>query len=97
MCCFATTLMLLGPRAAILIWWIWQPSRWDLAFSTWFWPLLGFIFAPWTTMSYVLVAPGGVNSLDWIWIGLGILADLAFWSGGAWGNRDRVRGSASTA
>ncbi len=71
MCCFATTLMLLGPRAAILIWWIWQPGRWDLAFSTWFWPILGFVFAPWTTMSYVLVAPGGVNSLDWIWIGFG--------------------------
>jgi hypothetical protein len=89
--------MLLGPRAAILIWWIWQPGRWDLAFSTWFWPILGFVFAPWTTMSYVLVAPGGVNSLDWIWIGLGIVADLAFWSGGAWGNRDRVGGSTSTA
>lgn len=93
MCCFATTLMLLGPRAAILIWWIWQPSRWDLAFSTWVWPILGFIFAPWTTMSYVLVAPGGVHSLDWIWIVLGVVADLAFWSGGYWGNRDRVPGA----
>ena len=95
MCCFVTTLMLLGPRAAILIWWIWQPGRWDLAFSTWVWPVLGFVFAPWTTMSYVLVAPGGVNSLDWIWIALGVLADLAFWTGGYRGNRDRVRGSAT--
>jgi hypothetical protein len=97
MCCFATTLMLLGPRAAILIWWIWQPARWELAFASWVWPVVGFIFAPWTTMSYVLVAPGGVQSLDWIWIVLGVLADVAFWSGGAWGNRDRVPGSTSTA
>lgn len=93
MCCFVTTLMLLGPRAAILIWWIWQPGRWDVAFSTWVWPVLGFIFAPWTTMSYVLVAPGGVNSLDWIWIVLGVIADLAFWTGGYRGNRDRVPGA----
>jgi hypothetical protein len=97
MCCFATTLMLLGPRAALLIWWIWQPARWDLAFSTWVWPIVGFIFAPWTTMSYVLVAPNGVHSLDWIWIILGVLADIAFWSGGAWGNKDRVPGSTSAA
>jgi len=89
--------MLLGPRAAILIWWIWQPARWELAFASWVWPVVGFIFAPWTTMSYVLVAPGGVQSLDWIWIVLGVIADVAFWSGGAWGNRDRVPGSTSTA
>ena len=26
-------LFLLGPRAAIIIWWIAQPGRWDAAFS----------------------------------------------------------------
>jgi hypothetical protein len=97
MCCFATTLMLLGPRAAILIWWIWQPVRWEAAFDSWFWPVAGFLVAPWTTLSYVLVATGGVVGFDWFWIVLGVLADIAFWTGGYWGNRDRVPGSATTA
>lgn len=89
MCCLFTTLALLGPRAGILVWWLLAPARWDLAFSGWLWPILGFVFAPWTTLSYVLVAPGGVTSLDWIWIAIGVLLDLSFWFGGAWGNRDR--------
>lgn len=92
MCCLVTTLFLLGPRAAILVWWLLDPTRWDLAFSTWLWPILGFFLAPWTTLSYVLVAPGGVHSLDWLWIALGVALDLSFWFGGAYGNRDRVPG-----
>lgn len=95
MCCFITVMGLLGPRAAMLVWWIWQPGRWDLAFSTWIWPVVGFVFAPWTTMAYVLVAPSGVQSLDWIWIALGLFLDLSFWFGGAWGNRDRRSGSSA--
>jgi len=57
------------------------------------WPVLGIIFMPWTTMLYVLVAPGGVKGVDWLWIVLGVVVDITFWSGGAWKNRDRVPGS----
>ena len=96
MCCIFTALFLLGPRFANIIWWIAAPGRWDLAFSTWLWPVLGIVFAPWTTLMYVIVAPAGVTGLDWLWIGLAVFADIAFWSGGAWGNRDRMPGSAST-
>ena len=60
------------------------------------WPILGIIFAPSTTMMWVLCAPGGINGLDWLWIGLGIVADVAFWGSGAYRNRDRMPGSAST-
>lgn len=92
MCCLITTLFLLGPRAAILVWWLINQPRWNLAFDTFLWPLLGFIFAPWTTLMYMIVFPAGVNGFDWIWIGLGILADLSTWFGGGYGNRDRLRG-----
>ena len=44
-------------------------------------------------MLYVLVAPGGVKGVDWLWIVLGVVVDITFWSGGAWKNRDRVPGS----
>jgi len=89
MCCLVTVLGLLGPRAAILVWWLMQPARWASAFSNFLWPLLGFLFLPWTTLAFVLVAPGGVNYFDWIWLGLGLLADLASYGGGAYGNRSR--------
>ncbi len=90
MCCLFTALVLLGPRFGILIWWLFDPARWSLAFDLWVWPLLGALFVPWTTLMYVIVFPGGVDGLDWLWLGLGLFADIASWSGGAWGNRRQV-------
>jgi hypothetical protein len=82
--------MLVGPRAGILVWWIMDSARWMLAFNdSWLWPLLGFIFLPWTTLSYVLVFPGGIQLFDWIILGVGILLDLSSWFGG-YRNRKQV-------
>jgi hypothetical protein len=97
MCCFFTSLFLLGPRVAGIIWWLIQPGRWDAAFSSWVWPVIGLVFAPWTTMAYVAVAVGGVNGWEWLVVILGVFADVAFWTGGAWGNRDRIPGTSATA
>jgi len=90
MCCLWTTLVFLGPRAGILIWWLLNPLRWQATFSSFIWPLLGFLFVPWTTLMYVLVAPGGVIGFDWIWIGLAVVADIGMYAGGGYGNRDRI-------
>ena len=91
MCCFFATLIFFGPRLAILIWWLIQPVRWQLAFSNFnmpfLWGLLGFLFLPWTTIMFVLVAPGGVVGFDWIWLGLGLLADIAAYSSSAYEGR----------
>jgi hypothetical protein len=96
MCCLFTTLVLLGPRAGILIWWLIQPLRWQIAYPNFIWPLLGFFFLPWTTLMYAVVFPGGLTGFDWIWIGLGILADVASYSGAAYGNRERIPGYGSS-
>jgi hypothetical protein len=83
-----------------VIWWIIQPIRWENAFRKfaggglddlwWIWPILGIIFLPWTTLMYVIVAPGGVEGFDWLWIGLMLVADIASYSGGI--GRKRVPG-----
>ncbi len=76
MCCLFTILFLLGARAVDVVWWIAQPARWDAAFSSVLWPILGIIFAPWTTMMWVLVSPGGVHGIDWLWIVLAVIVDV---------------------
>lgn len=89
MCCLLTTLGLLGPRAALLVWWFLQPVRWEQAFSSFLVAFLGFLFAPWTTLAWVLVYPGGVKGFDIVIVGIGVIADLSTYSGGGYGNRDR--------
>jgi len=105
MCCLVTTLLLLGPRLAILVWWLIDSVRFKLAFSTdvwplhlpwpyWVWPLIGAIFVPWTTLAYLIVFPGVVVGLDWVWLGLGLLIDFGS-HGSGYRNRGRIRGRSS--
>ncbi len=71
MCCALLALVLVGPRFFGAIWWLFEPLRWQSAFTQvfsgglwWLWPILGLIFLPWTTITFVLVAPLGVVGLD---------------------------------
>ena len=89
--CLLLVLLLLGPRAAIVLYWLAWPARWELAFDTFIVPFIGFVIAPWTTLSWVVVAPGGVNDWDYLLVGLALLLDLASWtSGGGYGRRRRA-------
>jgi len=91
MCCFLTTLLLFGPRLADALWWLVEPGRWSAAFNgSWVWPLLGIIFLPWTTLMWVIVAPtGNPAGIDWLWLGLALLGDIATYGSGGYTNRDR--------
>jgi len=87
MCCAFLSLVLLGPRIFNIFWWIFQPVRWQAAFSWgggiwWLWPILGIVFLPWTTLMYIIVAPGGVTGFDWLWIGIMVVADVVSYGGG---------------
>lgn len=96
MCCAFLTLVLLGPRFFGVLWWLIQPVRWQSAFNNfagelwWLWAILGIVFLPWTTIMFVIVAPGGVTGLDWLWIGIMLVADIASYSGGV--GRKRIPG-----
>ena len=101
MCCLVTILLVFGPRILLVVWWLMDAARFSLAFSTkvwplqlpwpyWVWPLIGGIFVPWTTLTYLIVFPGGVVGLEWVWLGLGLLLDLSSHLGG-YRHRDRIR------
>jgi len=91
MCCAIAVLFALGPRAAILVWWLFDQLRWGAAFDTFIWPFLGFLLAPWTTLMYVAVFPAGITGFDYLFLGLGVVFDVFSWFGGGYTNRDRMR------
>jgi hypothetical protein len=89
--CFIFVLLFAGPRAGIIFWWILEPGRWDSAFESIVWPILGFIFLPWTTLTFVGVAPfGNVNGGDWVWLALAAILDLLQLAATGYTNRDRL-------
>jgi hypothetical protein len=98
MCCIFTVLVFLGPRFAILLWWLYEPLRFEATFGgNWVLPLLCFIFLPWTLLWYLVVAPFGattagpdIQGFDWVWLGLGLVTDLLSYAGGAYGNRRQI-------
>jgi hypothetical protein len=92
MCCFITALLLFGPRLAIIIWWLIEPVRFNAALGSFLISCLGFVFLPWTMLAYLVSwQPAvGVAGFGWVVVGLGLLADIATYSGGGYGNRNRL-------
>jgi hypothetical protein len=89
-CCLALLAGFLGPRVALLFWWI-LGDKVDAAFDSWFWPLLGLLFLPWTTLFYVIVwSPvGGVEDEEWLFVALGVVLDVVTYSARAARSRYR--------
>ena len=77
MCCFVGIVAVLGPRVAIAAVWIFG-DRVELAFDSWWLPLLGLIFLPWTTLAYLIAwQPGGLDgNWDALLIVLGVAVDV---------------------
>ena len=88
MCCLVALASMIGPRLGMLVWWLLDMDRWGRAFNSVAWPILGVIFAPWTTLAWVLVFTNGVRGVEWLLIALGIIFDLGSLGGG---NRSRRR------
>ncbi|MFP4106000.1 MAG: hypothetical protein ACLFVU_07910 [Phycisphaerae bacterium] len=81
--CLIFLVSLIAPRVALFF--IWLLTNWfSIAYDTVIWPLLGFIFLPYTTLAYMgaILTSGGVT-IGWlILIVLAVLADLGTFSGG---------------
>ncbi len=93
MCCFFASLVFFGPRLAFLIYWLVPAGQVKVnrAFADfnlpWLVGILGLLFAPWTLLMYVIIFP--LNGFDWVWLGFGIMADVASYLGG-YHNRKQV-------
>jgi hypothetical protein len=82
-CCLFAAILAGAPRIAFLTWWLFDPRRINATFHTAIWPLIGFFFLPWTTLMYVIVAPGGLSLVNWIFLGIALAVDLSTYGGGA--------------
>ncbi len=91
MCCLVIVLGIFGPRLVLLLEWIFGDQV-SIAFHDGFFaPLLGLVFAPWTTLCYVLAyAPvGGVSGIGWFFVALGAFFDLLTYTSGGYRSRRR--------
>ena len=72
----------LAPRIFLILAWIFS-ERWNIVWQgDWLIPLLGIVFAPYTTVMYMLswTAGVGITGWDWLWIALGVMLDIMKWS-----------------
>jgi hypothetical protein len=84
------------PRLADIFLWIARPTLFTAPFNgNWFWPLLGIIFLPFTTLFYVLMwTPGvGLVGWDWLWIGMAVVMDISSLAGHYRQYQDRLPAS----
>jgi hypothetical protein len=81
--CFLVILSLLVPRVTLFF--IWLLSDWfGRAYETAIWPLLGFLFMPYTTLAYMAAMLNNNQVLGGWWLALfiaAIVVDAGHWGG----------------
>jgi hypothetical protein len=77
--CLFLLIALLSPRLGIIVLWAFTNYVQRAFNDNWFWPLLGLIFLPWTTLIFILVAApvGNITFWGWIMVALGFLIDIS--------------------
>jgi hypothetical protein len=78
------------PRFLLLVGWSNDPAGWGSVLGSPVWFLFGFLFFPWTTLTYGFVAPNGLTLLNLIFLAFALLADLGTWGIGAFATRRQV-------
>ena len=96
--CLIAVVIAFAPRLVLILAWIFS-ERWDVVWGgNFIWPLLGIIFAPYTTVMYMLSwnPVTGISGFDWFWIILGVILDIMKWAQIA-NNRRGIPGYPETA
>ena len=91
MCCGFLILVLLGPRFFGAMWWLIQPMRWQAGLNEYHRGQQSLVDLA-GSRSHLLamdndhVCPcgaAGIVGWDWLWLGLAVFADIAWYTGGA--------------
>jgi hypothetical protein len=79
-------------RITLLFAWFARPGLMDAAFGTVILPCLGFLFLPFTTLMYVILIQGvgRIEGLDYLWLLLAAMMDLASIGAAGAANRNRI-------
>jgi hypothetical protein len=79
-------------RIMLLMVWFARPVMMNAAFGTFIIPCLGFLFLPFTTLMYVwlIQGVGGIQGLDWVWLILAVILDIASIGAAGVSNRNRI-------
>ena len=82
--CLVALVALMVPR--LVMFFIWLFTGWfRAAFDTWYWPLLGFFFMPYTTLAYMAAMFNNNHAVSGLWLALIVIAaivDAGHWGGG---------------
>jgi hypothetical protein len=89
-----TAAMVAFSRFFLLFAWIARPIAFERVFGgSWIIPCLGIMILPFTTLMYVILAtngPGNLSGIDWLWMFLALLVDVANIGAAGAANRDRI-------
>ena len=85
--CLVAGIALLVPR--LVMFFIFLLTDWfKAAFDTWYWPLLGFVFMPYTTLAYMAAMLNNNHMVSGWWLALIIIAAIV--DAGHWGGSGRT-------
>ncbi len=81
--CLMVLFALVTPRFIMFLLWVFTDYL-SRAFGSWFWPLLGFLFLPTTTMAYAVAENEfhGVKGWGLVVVILGVMVDFGLLGGG---------------
>ncbi len=90
--CFVALAAFISPRLAIFLTWIFS-DRLAIAFDSFWWAFLGFIFLPWTTLAWAFAyAPvKGVTGFGWFVVAFAFVCDVMTHASASQARRGRRR------
>jgi hypothetical protein len=88
--CLVALAAFISPRLAVFFLWLFT-DRMSIAFDSFWWGFLGFIFLPWTTLAWtVAYAPiNGVTGFGWFIVILAFIVDVMTHVGSAQARHQR--------
>jgi len=81
-CCLFAIILAGAPRFALFFWYLFDTRYVSAAFNNLLFAIIGFLFLPWTTLMWVIVYPGGISLVNWIFLGIAFLIDMGTYFGG---------------